>query len=52
METWIERDGAVAEIKRAEAGHYAPTLADGMRWEKLGLGKVKFIKGRATWISA
>jgi hypothetical protein len=29
MEIWIERDVAARELKRAEAGAYKPTLADG-----------------------
>jgi hypothetical protein len=40
---------AIAEIARAESGLYEPTLADGLRWEALGLGRVRFRKGRATW---
>lgn len=40
---------AVQEIERAMDGKYKPNLLDGLRWEKLGLGRVKFINGRATW---
>lgn len=43
-------DLAIQEIKRAEAGKYEPTLSDGLRWERLGLGRVVFRAGKATFI--
>lgn len=41
---------ALEEIERAEKGLYQATLTDGLRWERLGLGKVRFVGGRAMWV--
>jgi len=43
---------ARAEIKRAFEGKLAATLADGIRWELLGLGRVFFENGKAIWYPA
>ena len=42
---------ALAEIQQAEMGRYDPKLEDGLRWERLGLGRVFFEDGRAVWVT-
>ena len=33
----------------AERGRIGATLADGIEWERLGLGRVFFVDGKPTW---
>jgi hypothetical protein len=45
----MTREPATKELRLFEAGLMKATLEQGMRWERLGLGRVVFEAGRATW---
>lgn len=40
---------AKAHCEAAEQGRIGATLADGLEWERLGLGRIWFIDGVPTW---
>lgn len=43
------RREAIQEEQAARMGAADFTLADGLRWEAAGLGRVFFVDGTATW---
>lgn len=47
--TLIRDREAVSHCNEFQRGRIAGTLADGVEWERLGLGRVFFIDGVPTW---
>ena len=41
---------AIAMIKLYEEGRYKATLEEGIAWEALGLGRIRFHSGRPTFV--